>query len=157
MDFPSQLRNSFTNGRRCEKKADDNGLVISAFSGHGIHASIRRTTRLCRSFRRQAAFGCEIVTSGVFLFFADQSTTTYFPWTDEKPAEVFTSAPFFTAKNIGQRLRTYTLLSRTQKGIFVLVFHRILDFKTGPDFHPALFLFQVFLRCSFPVFFAWPG
>jgi hypothetical protein len=26
--------------------------------------------------------------------------------------------------------------------IFTSVFHRILDFKTGQDFHPALFLFS---------------
>ena len=29
--------------------------------------------------------------------------------------------------------------------IFTSVFHRILDFKTGQDFYPALFLFYSFL------------
>jgi hypothetical protein len=98
MDFASQLRNSFTNEIRFEKKAHDNDLVTPAFSGNGIRVFIRRTTRLCRSFRRQVAFGCEIVTLKEFFFMADHINSRYFPWTDEKPAEVFTSALFFTTK-----------------------------------------------------------
>jgi hypothetical protein len=31
----------------------------------------------------------------------------------------------------------------TEVCIFTSVFHRILDFKTGQDFYPALFLFSL--------------
>ena len=39
--------------------------------------------------------------------------------------------------------KVYTGLQKQNRNtILVLVFHRILDFKTGLDFYPALFLFR---------------